>query len=238
MNYSKKISYSLLLTMLVCGGTSLFSKKAMAATITDSRTTVQSNNTHMVYNVHGEKLDVYPTDSSKMSGKVIFRNKTYNYSIKNNNNVYDFYLNGNKVYSLDLSNTQVPYQGANNYSPFINFTYANGKVAFRHDGRNYYYLTTEKTNSETIGKLSDASKEIISILLGLIPGGAGKIVGGILELNTLKDIIFRHDSAPRWYTVKEYCTRGYEYYAWKTYTYSDSKRKHCISVKWTFRKVL
>ena len=39
-------------------------------------------------------------------------------------------------------------------------------------------------------------------------------------------------------TVKEYCTRGYEYYAWKTYTYTDSHRKHLQSVKWEYKKVL
>ena len=39
-------------------------------------------------------------------------------------------------------------------------------------------------------------------------------------------------------TVKEYCTRGYEYYAWKTYTYTDSHRKHLQFVKWEYKKVL
>ena len=38
-------------------------------------------------------------------------------------------------------------------------------------------------------------------------------------------------------TVKEYCTRGYEYYAWKTYTYTDFHRKHLKSDKREYKKV-
>lgn len=60
-------------------------------------------------------------------------------------------------------------------------------------------------------RLSDSTKAIISILLNFIPGKIGLASG----IDALKDALFGHTSAPRWYTIKEYCTGGYEYYAWK-----------------------
>lgn len=220
------------------GGLNIFSEKVIADTISNSTKTMSVNAKPLTYLVKGEKIDVFPADASKLSGKIKFRDITYNYRITNNNGIYSFFLNNKKVYAINLSNCQVPIQEYNNSNPFFSFTYANGKVAFRHAGRNYYYLTTEKTNSETLRKLTDSTKTIISILLGFIPGKLGTLIGLATGIYSLKNDIFGHTPTPRWYTVKEYCTRGYEYYAWKTYTYRDSKRKHCISVKWTFKKVL
>lgn len=77
----------------------------------------------------------------------------------------------------------------------------------------------------------------IFTLLTLIPG-VGPYVEGINFLRELYVINFGKRPKEKWYTVKIYCTKGYEYYAWKTYTYKDSARKHLQSVKWVYKKVL
>lgn len=85
--------------------------------------------------------------------------------------------------------------------------------------------------------MTESGKFILSTLLTLIPG-VGPYVKGINFLRELYVINFGKRPKEKWYTVKIYCTKGYEYYAWKTYTYKDSARKHLQSVKWVYKKVL
>lgn len=176
----------------------------------------------------GSQAVVHFNNDDHMSGSVDYEGETKKFIIKMTSAGYEVYLDDELVYSTDGNH----YLGnVNNVSPFINFSYANGKPNFTHKGRKYYYLTTEKYNTYTGQKWINIAKDLI----GFIP-----IVGNIANTAQLiKDILGNGEPAKkRWYTVKEYCTWGYEYYAWKTYTYSDAKRKHLISVKWTYEHVL
>lgn len=199
-------------------------------------TTDTINNWHEVVLPSGTKIKISPNSYSRLSGKVNYDNQTYNYKFVLNNGNYILYLNNEKVASWDINNSQILPQ-SNNFSPFINFTYANGKVAFKHAGRKYYYLTTEKYSGNTLRKLNNATRDIIIGLAGFIPVVGPYISGASLGYTIYNDI-FGKNPKNKWYTVKEYCTRGYEYYAWKVYTYKDSSRKHLQSIHWEYKKVL
>lgn len=138
----------------------------------------------------GETMQILPDDPSRMSGKVRYNGEEHSYKITNADGIYTIYLDGDEVCSIDINNSQVPSsQSSSIFSPFINFSYANGKVAFRHAGRKYYYLDTQKYNSESVRKITESGKFILSTLLTLIPG-VGPYVKGINFLRELYVINF------------------------------------------------
>ncbi len=202
--------------------------QASVATVAQAATTDQSEVTESKSTTitleDGSKATVKFNDDSRMSGTINYEGQTKKYQIKLEDSQCKFYLDNNLIYSLREDGSLI--------SPFVNFSYANGKANFTHNGRKYYYLTTEKYNTYTGQKWINIAKDII----GFIP-----VIGTVANaVQLVKDLFSQDGQEPktRWYTVKEYCTKGYQYYAWKTYTYSDSARKHLISVKWTYQQVL
>ncbi len=228
-------------TMLLTAGEGMFSNTVNASTLNSAESSLNNKNSEDTWQnvklINGTEMQILPDNSSKLSGKIKYNGQISSYRIISNNGIYTIYLNNKEVYSVDINDSQLLTTNVGGFSPFINFTYANGKVAFKHVGRNYYYLTTEKYNADTLRRLKGTTKDVIIGLLGFVPVvGPYVSVGGFAY--SIYNDIFGRNPKNKWYTVKEYCTRGYEYYAWKTYTYTDSHRKHLQSVKWEYKKVL
>lgn len=231
MSIKKKITELAIVSALILPVSTVFTSANVSASVK-----VPTSNWEEIHLKSGKSMKILPDNASRMSGKVSYDGQIYSYKFLQSNGKYTLYLNGIRVISIDITNSQISSVN-NNYTPFFNFTYANGKVAFRHDGRKYYYLTTEKYDGDTLRRLDNATRDIILGLAGFIPVVGPYITAGSIGYTVYEDI-FGKQTRNKWYTVKEYCTRGYEYYAWKTYTYSDSSRKHLESVRWEFKKVL
>ncbi len=139
------------------------------------------------------------------------------------NSTYDVYIDGEFVMSVNDEGSQL--------SPAIptgvSFrTISNGKVAFKHSGRSYYYVNATKFTS------AQQSKEIgnLATALSLLPGGIGAGFGVAALVKGLTG-----SAKNRWFTVKMYCTKNYKYYAFKTYAYKNAKRTKLASTKTTYK---
>lgn len=239
---SKGIVSLIAATMLLAAGEGIVPNTVNASMLDSAKSSQNSQESsrytwQSVKLTDGTEMQILPDNSSKLAGKIKYNGQIYSYRIVSNNGVYTIYLNNEEVYSVDINNSQLPTTSVGGFDPFINFTYANGKVAFKHAGRKYYYLTTEKYSADTVRRLKGTTKDIIIGLLGFVPVVGPYVSAGGFAYTVYNDI-FGKNPKNKWYTIKEYCTRGYEYYAWKTYTYTDSHRNHLQSVKWEYKKVL
>lgn len=240
---SKGIMSLMTVTMLLTAVEGRVSGTVNASTL-DSAKSNQNNQENSEYTwqsvklTNGTEMQILPDDSSRLSGKIKYKGQVFSYRIVSNSGVYTIYLNNREICSADINDSQLPTASVGGFfNPFVNFTYANGKVAFKHAGRKYYYLATEKYSADMVRRLTGTTKDIIIGLLGFVPVVGPYVSAGGLAYTVYNDI-FGKSPRNKWYTVKVYCTRGYEYYAWKTYTYTDSHRKHLKSVKWEYKKVL
>lgn len=167
-----------------------------------------------------QRYTITYSNHSQTEGTITLGDESHTFVKTFKNWILTVYIDGSEVMTVDVRDAQIsPNEVA--YK-----TISNGKVSFKHSGRNYYYVNTTKTRTAEI----DKTNSDLLYLLNFVPyvGSPLSIVGGIKGLLTKA-------GKNRWYTIKMYCTKNYKYYAFKTYTYSNSKRTKLVGSKTTYK---
>lgn len=223
--FTKKVLVPVLSALTICSlifpASTAFASSTETASNSSSIDTSASASTLTGFDKNSnQQYTITYSNHSQTEGTIRLGNELHTFAKDFKQGVLTVYIDGNEAMTVDVRNAQIsPNEVA--YK-----TISNGKISFKHSGKSYYYVNTTKTTSAELNHMSGNAL----FLIGFVPyiGKPLSLVGG------LKGLLSK-PGKNRWYTIKTYCTKNYKYYAFKTYTYSNSKRTKLVGTKTSYK---